>query len=322
MKPCAQPLRIGWIGFHMEGVPALRAVLQSGVRLEGVITLADENRQKRSAAMDYAGIVAGSDVPLYQVASINDPGAVSLLRGMGLDLCFVIGWSQILGPEALGSARLGMIGSHASLLPHNRGSAPVNWAILNGEERGGNTLMWLSGGVDEGDIIDQLEFPITPYDTCATVYEKVAETNRVLIMGALSRILEGERPGRRQPPTDEPILPRRRPADGEIDWAQPARKVYDFVRGLTRPYPGAFSSLDGTRWSIWSCAVLPGPESRGSPGEVVGPVYSPSDAACGQMVACGEGAVVLLEVEGANGEILRGASLSERPWKGKVWARG
>ena len=102
-----------------------------------------------------------------------------------------------------------------------------------------------------------------------------------------------------------------------------ARDVYNFVRALARPYPGAFSTLDGTVWKVWNCALLPAAvTTSGEPGTLLGPVYSSVADACGQLVRCGEGAVVLLEVEGPDGEILRGADLTEQNWAGKVWSNG
>jgi len=98
-------------------------------------------------------------------------------------------------------------------------------------------------------------------------------------------------------------------------------EVYDFVRALTKPYPGAFSWLNGKRLTIWQCALLPdGISFEARPGEVIGPVISPVEAACGQAVACGKGGALLLELEGENGEILKGHSLSDQDWKGRVWA--
>lgn len=318
-----QSLRIAWIGFHMEGLPALEALLESGIRLEGVITLREDSLARRSAGVDYAAVARRYGVPLHTVADINSPEAIELLRQMAPDVVFVIGWSQIVRREALSTARIGMIGAHASLLPHNRGSAPINWALIHGESSTGNSLIWLTDSVDAGDLIDQMEFRISPYDTCCTLYERVAHSNREMILRVTQRLLAGERPGRPQPPTEEPVLPRRRPGDGQIDWAASNRAVYDFVRALTRPYPGAFSYLEGARWQVWSCALIPGTlrDPGAQPGQILGPVCSPVDAACGQVVQCGQGAVLLLELEGPSGELLRGAALADRRWTGKVWHR-
>lgn len=351
-------MRIGWVGFHLEGVPALSALLESGVGVEAVLTLTPEEAAKRSGMTDYAQLCGRYGVPLYEIRNINDEGVIRLLGDLSLDLVFVIGWSQIVRAEALRTARVGMIGAHASLLPHNRGRAPVNWALINGEAETGNTLIWLAESVDEGDILAQTRFEITPFDTCATIYDKVADSNRDMIMGVLPRLLSGEHVGRPQQRTDEPLLPGRRPADGLIDWTRTGREVYDFVRALARPYPGAFGWLDGKRWTVRECALLPGAQFAGARGgQVVGPMVSPATSGCGQVVACGgspapggmglaaysgeerrtnarppgvngggrdssRGAVVLLELESDEGLTLSGRTLAEQDWEGRVWSDG
>lgn len=313
-------LRIGWIGFHQEGIRALQGLRDAGVPLVAVITLNEPAAAKRCATAEYSDVLEGWNVPLHHVHNINDEQTIQLLSVMNLDLLLVIGWSQILSSAALATARIGAIGAHASLLPHNRGSAPINWAILRGEQTTGNTLIWLADNVDEGQIIDQIEFPISPYDTCETLYQKVAESNHIMIQRALPMLLAGECPGVPQPPSDEPLLARRRPADGLLDWHQSAVNVYNFIRALTRPYPGAFSFLDGRRWIIQSAALLPGSLECDVPGTVIGSVVSPVAESCGQVVACGSGCMLILEIEADDGTILKGSSLSNCDWTGKVWA--
>ena len=313
-------LRIAWIGFHQEGIPALQGLRDAGVPLVAVITLDEPAAAKRCATAEYSDVLEGWNVPLHHVHNITDEQTVQHLSEMNLDLLLVIGWSQILSSAALATARIGAIGAHASLLPHNRGSAPINWSIIRGERTTGNTLIWLADNVDEGHIIDQIEFPISPYDTCETLYQKVAESNHIMIQRVLPKLLSGERPGVPQPPSDEPLLARRRPADGLLDWHQSAANVYNFTRALTRPYPGAFSFLDGRRWIIQSAALLPGYVESDVPGTVIGSVVSPVAESCGQVVACGSGCVLILEIEADDGTIWKGSSLSDCDWTGKVWA--
>lgn len=313
-------MRIGWIGHHMEGIPALRGVLERGYRLECVITLNSEARVRRSGTVDYSPLCSAYDVPLYHVSNINDDYSLSLLKRLSLDLVFVIGWNQIVRPKALKLARVGMIGAHASLLPHNRGRAPVNWTLINGEERAGNSLIWLAEGVDAGDVIDQRAIPVTRYDTCASLYQQVAETNKDMILDVLPAILEGRHPGASQQPNGECLLPGRKPEDGLVDWSLTNLRVYDFVRALTKPYPGAFSWLDGKRWRIWHCSLLPDVGCVDDvPGQVLGPVYSSVADACGQVVACGKGALAVLGLESDDGDILKGPNLSDQQWTGKIW---
>jgi methionyl-tRNA formyltransferase len=316
-------MKFGWIGFHVEGMFALRSLLEKGFSFEAVVTLKPHLAAKRSGAADYHRLCGEFGIPVYEVANINDEAALELLRKLELDVAFVIGWTQIVSSEALSLVRLGMIGAHASLLPHNRGRAPINWALINGETLTGNSLMWLAPGVDTGDIIDQIEIDISPYDTCDSLYTKVAESNRDMILRTIPKLLSGERPGQPQKQNEEPPLPGRRPEDGLIDWSIESRRLYDFVRALTRPYPGAFSWLGGQRWKIWKCALLLTNGLAGTtPGQVIGPLLSPVESACGQVVACGSGAVALLELESDVGEIVSGRQLSQQPWVGRVWNNG
>lgn len=316
-------MRIGWIGFHREGVLALKSLLEQGVRLEAVITLHPTLAAKRSGAADFTSLCQHYNIPLFEIANINDKDSIKLLSDLSLDLAFVIGWSQIVRSDALNLVRMGMIGAHAALLPHNRGSAPVNWALIRGEKHTGNSLIWLAENVDEGEIIDQVAIPITLYDTCASIYQQVAESNKEMILRVIPKLLAGEHPGRTQHQCEEAILPRRHPNDGLVDWTKESTDVYNLVRALTRPYPGAFSWLYGNRWLIWQCALLPDSHHfYGKPGEIIGQVVSPVEAACGQIVACGKGVITILELMGDNGESLSGYRLSDQPWKGKMWTNG
>ena len=313
-------MRFAWVGVHAEGLPALEALLVAGVPMAGVLTLRPDLAARRSGAADYRPLCQAHGVPLYYVANINDPGSVAILRELAPDVVFVIGWHQVVRAPALQLATMGMIGAHASLQPRYR-SAPINWALIRGESETGNSLLWLAEDLDAAELVDQRVIPITPYDTCASLYQQVAATTREMLLRLVPRLLAGERPVTPPAWSREPPLPRRRPADGVIDWTHSSREVYDFVRALTRPYPGAFSRLDGQRWVVWSVALppFPGPES-GLAGRILGPVLSPVPAACGLQVECGTGTVVLLELEDEHGMVLAGPDLSEQPWAGKRWA--
>lgn len=315
------PPRIGWIGFHVEGLDALRALLSRQAPVAAVVTLTPEAAERRCGAADYTPLCREYGVPVHYVQNINDDAAVALLRELRLDLAFVIGWTQLVGAAAMAQVSRGLIGAHASLLPHHRGRAPINWALIEGLSTTGNTLLWLDPQVDRGDIIDQTLIAVSPYDTCATLYAKVAASNTQMLLGVLPRLLRGERPGRPQPATTGRDLPGRRPEDGIVDWEWTSARVYDFIRALTRPYPGAWAWLDGHRWRLWSAARLPAITTGARPGDVIGPVVSPQPQACGLAVACGSGAVVLLEIEDDRGHVLTGTALSDQPWKGKSWRK-
>src|ERR1043165_5892102 len=142
----ASPMRCAWVGSHREGLPALEALLDAGADVVAAVTLTADAAARRSGVADYEPLCSRFGVPLHQVADINSPAAVTLLRSLDVDVLFVIGWSRIRPPAALETARIGVVGAHASMLPKNRGSAPINWALIHGEHETGNSLMWLPRG--------------------------------------------------------------------------------------------------------------------------------------------------------------------------------
>lgn len=304
-------INIVWVGCHEEGVATFHSLLKIGCNITRFITLNDESFNKRSgSSREYIGFCKDYNVPISLVSSIKDDEAYEIIQDSHPDLMIVLGWSEILPEKLLDIPTIGTVGAHASFLPHGRGSAPVNWSIINGEEMGGNSLMWLDKEVDKGNIIDQIAFDITPYDTCKTVYEKVSETNRIMLLRLIDRLSNGlPTVMNKHNVTDEELLPRRRPKDGLLDWDRPSRKVYDFIRALARPYPGAFSFLEGKKYKIWSASLLPINKMEVENGTVVGPVICPTEDSCGWMVACSMGYVILHELEDEEGNVYKGKSL-------------
>ena len=311
-----QKYKIGWVGFHQEGMDAFNGILEVGYKVDAVFTLDEESAQLRSGSISYDEMCEAHDIPLYKINNINDSNVIAILKKLDLDILFVIGRSQIIKKEAMACIKVGIIGAHASLLPHNRGSAPVNWAIINGEKVTGNSLIWLTEEVDEGDIIAQQEIDITLYDTCKSIYRKVAASNRDMILEFLNKSEQEIPPSTKQKNIDEPLLPRRRPQDGCIDWNQPATKIYDFIRAITHPYPGGFSYINGKKMLIWEVALLVDVIVPGcKPGQVIGAVYSPNACACGFLVACQRGVINILHMEDEMGNDYKGQALAELDYK-------
>lgn len=304
-------IRILWVGCHEEGVAAFKTLLETGCQISRFVTLNDESFNKRSgSSREYIDYCNEYKIPISLISTIKNDEAYEIIKESKPDLMVVLGWSEILPERLLEIPTVGTVGAHAAFLPHGRGSAPVNWAIIKGEETGGNSLMWLDKEVDKGNIIDQIAFDITPYDTCKTVYDKVSVTNQVMLLRLIDRLSNGlPTVMDKQNVTNEQLLPRRRPKDGLLDWKQPARKIYDFVRALARPYPGAFSYIDGKRYIIWSASLLPSSKVEAESGTIIGPVISPDAGSCGWVVACATGAVILHELEDEDGNVYKGKSL-------------
>jgi methionyl-tRNA formyltransferase len=261
--------RVIFVGTVHEAVPALGVLLDSGVEIAEVVTLPAERAASTSGFVDLGPLARAHGIEVRRCADINSADSVRHVRELRPDLMVVTGWTRLLSAELLSVPPRGVVGFHASLLPRYRGRAPVNWAILRGEARTGNTMMYLDAGTDTGDIIDQQTVPIGADDTCATVYAKVGEAGADMLGQHLRALLDGTAPRRPQGPADGPPLPKRTPGMGITDWNRPGRAVHDWIRALTWPYPGAFGFLAGRKIVLWTSA-LDGAGAGGVAGEVLG----------------------------------------------------
>ncbi len=308
----AEP-RILFVGAVLEGHRCLEALVDAGERVDAIVTIDPELGATTSGWVPFDDLAARLDVPLLTVRNLNRPEEVARVAGLRPDLIVVIGWTRLLGEELLRLPRLGAVGFHASLLPRYRGRAPVNWAIINGESETGNTMFFLDPGVDTGDIIDQRAIPIEETDDCATLYEKVADAGTAMLLEHLPALRAGTAPRRRQDERLATVMPRRRPEDGRIDWSRGRRALFDWVRALTHPYPGAFTELGGRRLFIWRAET--GREATAAqPGTVL-------DGPDGSIeVATGDGTLRLLAVQW-DGEPEGGAQ-ELRPLLGSMFELG
>lgn len=259
MSALSEP-RIAFVGCVEEGRRSLETLIDLRARVVGIFTLRPDLAMSVSGAVPWEEIASAHRIPLHYVANVNDPGPVALMRDLAPDLVFCVGWTQLLRRDILGLPRLGCVGFHASLLPRYRGRAPVNWAIIHGERETGNTMMLLDEGVDTGDILAQRRFSIEDDDTCATIYDKVARSEDEMIREVLPLIRAGRMPRVPQDHAAATVMPRRRPEDGVIRWNRTTRQLHDWVRALTHPYPGAFTSVGAERVFVWKASPWrPGP---------------------------------------------------------------
>jgi methionyl-tRNA formyltransferase len=284
--------RVIFVGAVHEAVPALGALLDSGAEIAEVVTLPAERSASTSGFVDLEPLSRAHGITVRRCADINSVESVRHVKQLRPDLMVVTGWTRLLSAELLSVPPRGVIGFHASLLPRYRGRAPVNWAILRGETVTGNTMMYLDAGTDTGDIIDQQTVPITPDDTCATVYARVGEAGAEMLRRHLPKLLDGTAPRRSQGAGDGPPLPKRTPAMGITDWNRPARSVHDWIRALTAPYPGAFTFIAGRKLMLWASAV-----DGACPGRTAGEVLGYDED--GMRVAAADGAIVVTSVSDA-----------------------
>ncbi len=210
------------------------------------------------------------------------------------DLIAVAAYGQILPQSILDLPRFGCLNVHTSLLPRYRGAAPIQWAILNGDAETGVTIMKMDAGLDTGDILTQATTPIYPEDNSETLHDRLARMGAELLVRTIPDHVSGKLRSRPQPAEGASYAPKIKKQDGHIDWTQPARAIWNRVRGLV-PWPGAFSWLPGQPHphllKIWQAEVV---DRTGQPGEVL-----QADKA-GIVVGCGREAlrILLLQREG------------------------
>lgn len=235
----------------LEGRRCLEALLKRGEKFAGFVSLDPALAPSTSGWAPFDDLAAEHGVPLIAVRDLNAPENVARVAELRPDLILVVGWTRLLGPALLRMPRLGVVGFHASLLPRYRGRAPVNWALINGERETGNTMFFLDEGVDTGAVIAQRRIPITDGDDCSTLYEKVADSAVDMLVEHLPQLRSGTAPRVPQDHRRATVMPRRRPADGVIDWNHGTRALFDWVRALTHPYPGAFTFHGDRQLFVW-----------------------------------------------------------------------
>ncbi|QBX55847.1 methionyl-tRNA formyltransferase [Nocardioides seonyuensis] len=216
-------------------------------------TLHDDQSVKKSGRIYLDDVGARTGVPVTKFRHVNDADAVGSIKAADLDWLYIIGWSQIAGPDVLTATRNGVIGMHPTLLPVGRGRASVPWAIIKGLDETGVSMFQLDEGVDTGPLLGQVRIPITPTETSTTLYDKVAAAHRTLIREVHPPLARGEITPAPQDHSLATEWPGRTPADGELHPdTMTVAKIERMVRALTRPYPGAFVTQDEQTVRIWA----------------------------------------------------------------------
>ncbi len=242
----AKELRIVFMGTPEFAVPSLSALVEGGYNVVGVVTTPDRpagrGQQLRECEVKIAARELG--LPILQPEKLRDDSFLEALRAWQPDLGIVIAFRML--PEVVWAMpRLGTFNLHASLLPHYRGAAPINWAIINGEKESGVTTFLLNHEIDKGAIVGQLREPILLEDTIGTLYDRLMHKGTGLVLETVERLATGEVTPIEQMHIDEATLkpaPKIFKEDCLIQWSKNGRQIVDFVRGLS-PYPAAWTNL-------------------------------------------------------------------------------
>lgn len=296
-------MRTVWVSFDTIGRDCLEAAAAAGAEVVGVVTLPGPIDPDRSGQCAFDEVAARLGAALHETRDVNAEETLAFVRALVPELVFVAGWSQLVREPFIALAREGVFGLHPSLLPRHRGRAPIPWAILSGLARTGVTLFEIAdASADSGPIVGQVVVEIEPDETATTLYEKVRLAHVELICEYVPQLLARTAPRLPQDPRRASTWPKRAPADGIIDWETRARYLYDWVRAQTRPYPGAFTWLGDEKVVVWRARPV---ELRA--GAPAGTVVERRPE--GPVVACGEGGLVLEEVEPAALRLAVGARL-------------
>ena len=274
-------------------VPSLQALIGGGYDVVGVFCQPDrpKGRGHKLSACPVKEVAVAAGIPVYQPERIKREEGVAALRALAPDLCVTAAFGQLLSQEILDIPPLGTVNVHSSLLPRHRGSAPINWSIIQGDRVTGVTTMFTDAGVDTGDIALKAETPLGDMETAGELTERLSHMGAALLIETLHRIEAGDCPHIKQDEalmSRQPMLSRE---DGLIDWTKSAREIACRVRGFN-PWPGTFTYLsDGGVMKLWLARAVE-MEHCGQPGEVI-----ESSAKKGLFVACGEGVLEIIEMQ-------------------------
>ena len=305
-------MRIVFMGTPDFAVPSLRALLEApaelGLEVVGVFTQPDrpKGRGNRLTPPPVKQLAEQHHIPVYQPEKIRRESP-DTLRALRPDLCVTAAFGQILSQELLDIPPLGCLNVHASLLPKHRGSAPIAWALLQGDAEIGVTIMRMAAGIDTGDMLLQRAIPRPEGLSCGEATEQLAELGAQLLLETIRAMQQGtltETPQDEEQATYEPKLTK---AMGLMDWRRPARELVWQIHALN-PWPACTALLGETRLKLLRAETA---EGAGQPGEIL-----QADAAKGLIIACGEGALCVRELQAPGSramnakDYLRGHSLA------------
>ena len=251
----AEGPRIAFIGaIDFSNHCLLEAINYQG-NIVAVIGLDPRYASRHSDYVDLSHTAINFNIPYHRINNINSNNSIRKLKELNPDYFFIFGWSQLLSAEVLSIPKIGSIGSHPALLPKNRGRHPLIWSLINNEETGGLTFLYLNNGIDDGDILWQESFPITELDDAGTLYGKIKTLSSKAIPDLLGKMTAGTLIGTRQAAEIATYLRKRSEADGLIHWSLPAKVIHNLVRALTHPYVGAHSYYNGGKITIWKTQI-------------------------------------------------------------------
>ncbi|TWT90923.1 Methionyl-tRNA formyltransferase [Pseudobythopirellula maris] len=306
-------MRLVVMGTGPFAVPTLRA-LQASEHEVLVVVARPPRGRRREPAPPMVAAAEELGLPVWRPESANLSESQERLRGYEADLMVVCDYGEILKDATLGVTRLGGVNLHGSLLPKYRGAAPVQWAVLNGDAESGSTVIQMTPGLDAGPSLGQSRLAIDPHETAGELEERLSEAGAPLVLRVIGELAAGTATPELQDKSQATKAPRLSKEQGLVDWSRSAQKIKNHIRGMA-PWPRAFTFVpmekgEPLRLVIDRVDVV---EGAGAPGPVApGTVLEAKERL---VVACGEGALELLDVQPAGKrrmaatDFLRGAAI-------------
>jgi len=288
-------MRVVFMGTPDIAATCLKKIIADGFEVVGVYTQPDrpKGRGMKMVYSDVKEVALAHNLPVFQPENFREEETVEQLRALKPDICAVVAYGRILPQKVLDIPTCGSINIHASILPQYRGSAPYQWAVLDGLTETGVTAMYLCREMDAGDIIDVAKTEIGENETAGELLDRLAVLGAELLSKTLRRAESGEkcccRPQNPEEVTFAPMLDK---SMCPIDWNKTAQQVHNHVRGL-HPWPVATMELQGKKFKVHETRPVAG---SGEPGQVLGLTKT------GLVIACGEGAVEIRSLQAEGGK--------------------
>jgi methionyl-tRNA formyltransferase len=287
-------MNIIFIGSSNFGIPALRAVAAAGYRISCVVTQQDKPQNRGMHVEPTPVKIAAQELglPVFQPADINAFDSIAYLKSLEPDIFLVIAYGQKLSNGILCIPRVMPVNIHGSLLPSYRGAAPINWAVINGECKTGNTFMKVTYKMDSGPVILQIPINIKEEDTSETIHDKLSLEAASLVINGLGLIENNSFQLKKQDESKATTAPKLKKIDGRIDWSKNAKTIHNLIRG-TLPWPGAFTTYKGKILKIFKSSFRKSPLSN-KPSEIVAINQGGIEVAAGSGIL----SIVELQMEG------------------------
>jgi UDP-4-amino-4-deoxy-L-arabinose formyltransferase/UDP-glucuronic acid dehydrogenase (UDP-4-keto-hexauronic acid decarboxylating) len=316
--------------YHDIGCAGIEALLNAGYEIAAVFTHADDPKENNFYG-SVAQLCARNGIPVHAPEDANHPLWIERIAKLNPDFIFSFYYRNLLSEALLAVARKGAFNLHGSLLPKYRGRAPANWVLVKGETKTGVTLHRMVKRADAGAILAQQKVAIERSDTGLTLHAKLRDAASTLLRDALPQLAQGKLSETAQDESQASYFGRRTAADGKLDWKKPAEELFNLVRAVTQPYPGAFCAVGEHKLIVWNAEVVKGNEGQ-APGRVIS--VDPLRIACGEdslVITFGQrnnnglylaGPSLADELGLVDGSVLRGAESGRKPRRTRVLILG